>query len=398
MKILNQSSLIQGVTISIPFSKSISNRALIINALSGYTGKINNLSTARDTQTMLRLLKSDERILDVLDAGTTMRFLTAYFSITNQPKILTGTERMQQRPIGILVDALREIGGTINYLKKEGFPPIRINGLIQKNSEISIRGDVSSQYISALLMIAPMLERGLSLTLVGKIGSKPYIDMTLALMKHYGVQSEWIENVIKIKPQHYISAEVTVEPDWSGASYWYSLVALSNNGRIDLEGFRKDSIQGDQVIADIMQNLGVETKYMDSGIELTHKDHLKEVSIDFTDCPDLVQTVAVVCAAKGIKCTMTGLASLKIKETNRVKALQIELAKIGAVLEERMNQWILSPSLELPSRVEINTYDDHRMAMAFAPLCLLMDVGIDDESVVDKSYPSFWTDVAKVCS
>lgn len=391
--VLNKSSLGEKVTITVPSSKSISNRALIINALCPEQGNIHNLSAARDTQTMQRLLLSNSDTLDVLDAGTTMRFLTAYITVTNQSNIITGTERMQQRPISILVDALRELGGDIEYVNKEGYPPLHINGFAQRKQSLRIRGDVSSQYISALLMIAPILENGLQLTLDGKVGSKPYIDMTLALMKHYGVEANWIDNLITISRRDYQKADLTIEPDWSGASYWYSLVALSKNGNITLNGFKEESLQGDKAIAGIMDRLGVATQFTENGLLLSKKESCKEALFDFADCPDLAQTVAVVCAAKGIQCTMTGLESLKIKETNRVLALQNELAKLDAELKEESNQWTLYPSNQLPNSVVINTYEDHRMAMAFAPLCMLMDVTFEDESVVNKSYPSFWKDL-----
>lgn len=391
--VLNKSSLDEKVTITVPSSKSISNRALIINALCPEKGNIHNLSAARDTQTMQRLLLSNSDTLDVLDAGTTMRFLTAYITATNQSKLITGTERMQERPIKILVDALRELGGDIEYVNKEGFPPLHINGFAQRKQSLSIRGDVSSQYISALLMIAPILENGLQLTLDGKVGSKPYINMTLTLMNHYGVEANRIDNMITISHKDYQKANITIEPDWTGASYWYSLVALSKNGNITLNGFKEKSLQGDKAIEGIMDTLGVATQFTENGLLLSKKESCKEALFDFADCPDLAQTVAVVCATKGIQCTMTGLESLKIKETNRILALQNELSKLGAELKEESDKWLIIPSNKLPDQVLISTYDDHRMAMAFAPLCMLMEVSIENENVVNKSYPSYWEDL-----
>jgi len=390
---LLKSTLGANVKITLPASKSISNRALIINALCQSAGEVENLSSARDTQTMLRLLSSEVETLDVLDAGTTMRFLVAYITATHQQKILTGTDRMQQRPIGILVDAMLELGADITYLNKAGYPPIQINGFKQKTNEIKIRGDVSSQYISALLMIAPSLDEGLKLTLEGHVGSRPYIEMTLKIMQQFGIQYSWNDNMIAINPQEYIQTPFRAEGDWSGASYWYSFVALSDNGSVLLDGMTEESLQGDQAIAEIMESLGVHTTYSEEGALLTKIDHQSTYSYDFAHSPDLAQTIAVVCAVKGIHAIYTGLESLKIKETDRVLALQTELAKFGATLKEEEDTWTLVPSENLPAKVDIHTYEDHRMAMAFAPLCLVMDVSFDDASVVNKSYPSFWEDV-----
>jgi 3-phosphoshikimate 1-carboxyvinyltransferase len=344
---------------------------------------------------MQRLLQSNEDILDVLDAGTTMRFLCAYLAATNQKKTLTGTQRMQQRPVGILTDALQTLGAEISFVGTAGYPPLEINGFDQQTNKLKIRGDVSSQYISALLMIAPTLPEGLTLTLEGHIGSKPYIEMTLRIMAHFGVVYQWVDNVIDIKPQSYKATTFTVEGDWSGASYWYSFVALSASGSVLLAGLTEKSLQGDQSIASIMSSLGVQTTYTKEGALLTKIDHNPTFEFDFTHSPDLAQTVAVVCAAKDIQAVFTGLESLKIKETDRVAALQTELSKIGASIVEGGDSWELNPSNNLPSQVSIHTYEDHRMAMAFAPLSMLMDIDFDDATVVDKSYPSFWTDVAK---
>jgi len=388
------------VFLTLPASKSESNRALIIEALAGEKDTILNLSNARDTRILDRLLKSRQKTLDVMDAGTTMRFLTAFLVVTNQEKILTGTKRMCQRPIGILVEALREIGAVIEYTDQPGYPPIHIkhfefNGKFQ----ISLRGDVSSQYISAMLMIAPVLEKGLLLTLTGEIGSRPYIEMTLGLMKHYGIKSRWEGNKIHIPHQKYIPASYRVNPDWSGASYWYSVVALAEKSRVELAEFKKQSLQGDREIETIMDKLGVKSTFQPSGLILTKQPHASGIEYDFRDCPDLVQTVAVTCAAKGIAGKFRGLESLKIKETDRILALENELSKIGAYLREvKTGEWKLIPSEinKLPAEVEFETYDDHRMAMAFAPLATRMHVRIKNPSVVDKSYPSFWSDFQKL--
>ena len=261
---------------------------------------------------------------------------------------------------------------------------------------ISVRGDISSQYISALLMIAPVLPYGLEIELTGHIGSKPYINTTLAVMRSYGVNAEWNDHIIYIPQQRYIAKEYTVEPDWSAASYWYSFVALSESGEVLLEDLPDNSIQGDRKIADYMKLLGVHTTFTPEGALLTKCDHAPEVTFDFTDCPDMAQTVAVLCAAKGIKCTMSGLESLRIKETDRIYALQTELAKIGAELKEVNNEWLLTPVAgHWKEDIEFNTYHDHRMAMAFAPLSALSTVIIHDPVVVDKSYPRYWEDMEK---
>ncbi len=384
--------------IELPASKSISNRALIIDALAGGNSAINNLSDARDTQTMIKLLKSSDDILDVIDAGTTMRFLTAYLAITNRNNTLTGSNRMQNRPIGLLVDALRELGAQIDYQKKAGYPPIKLNEFNDGEKYLlNIPGDISSQYISAILMIAPLLKNGLELHLTGKIGSRPYITMTLAVMKSYGVSSSFEGNIVKVKAQQYSIANYNVEPDWSAASYWYSLVALSSNSSVEIKDLKLPALQGDSILTEMMTNLGVVTEFNNSGATLKKVPHQETFSFDFTDCPDLAQTIAVICAAKNIKATFTGLESLRIKETDRILALQNELIKIGAMLTEDGSKWILSSTNELPSRaVTFNTYEDHRMAMAFAPLCMLMDVKIEDPEVVNKSYPSYWSDFEQV--
>lgn len=394
---LQKHASFEAARISLPASKSISNRVLIVDALCPSSSSITNLSTARDTITMKRLLSSQSQTLDVIDAGTTMRFLTAYLTVTNQEKTITGTERMCQRPIKILVNALNTLGAQIEYLNKAGYPPLAISSLAeQKTNKITIRGDVSSQYISALLMIAPVLPKGLNLILEGKIGSRPYIEMTLQIMAKFGVNATWKENTINIERQSYNSVPIEIEPDWSGASYWYSFVALAKEGSVLLPNLKQKSLQGDSAINTIMSQLGVETSFSKEGAILKKGNHINEVAINFSDCPDLAQTVAVVCAAKNIHCKMTGLESLKIKETDRILALQNELAKIGAELIASDNHWKLIPSKKLPNKVTINTYDDHRMAMAFAPLSTLMDVVIENPDVVNKSFPNFWEEVDKL--
>lgn len=383
--------------IPLPSSKSESNRALIINALAGGKDNLSNLAEARDTQTMMRLLASDDAIADVIDAGTTMRFLTAYFAITGQQKTMTGTPRMCERPIGILVDALRLLGADIQYLNQEGYPPMELKGFnFSGNNHLQIRGDVSSQYISALLMIAPLLPEGLVLEITGELGSKPYIEMTLKQMEAFGVniQRDWENMTISVVHQKYQAIPYAIESDWSGASYWFSAVALSEDEDSELEllGLKENSLQGDSVITQIMSHLGVKSEYTGRGFKLTKIPANDSLEWDFTNCPDLAQTVCVVASAKKVSLTLTGIESLKVKETDRIFALQTELGKMGTKLEEleKNYKYLLSPSptLQIPS--SIHTYDDHRMAMAFAPLACLMDIVIEEPDVVVKSYPSFW--------
>lgn len=397
---LRQISAFKPTTIPLPSSKSESNRALVIDALTEGENKLSNLAEARDTQTMIRLLKENPAIFDVLDAGTTMRFLTAFAAATNQNKVMTGTPRMCERPIGILVDALREIGAEIHYMNKEGFPPLAIHGLKeQKTSKIIIRGDVSSQYISALLMVAPVLPLGLELKLTGKIGSRTYIEMTLELMAAFGIKYTWEGNFIKVSHQAYHSTQFNVESDWSGASYWFSLLACADQGELFLEGLKENSLQGDSKIVDIMDRLGVKSEFQNGGVKLTKQPVKGLDSWDFTHCPDLAQTVAVTCAIIGQKIKFTGLESLRIKETDRIFALQQELAKFNAELVEGEHEdFTLIPSVKMPHEVIIHTYDDHRMAMAFMPLMTKTKVIVEDPSVVNKSYPSFWKHVSLIDS
>lgn len=367
---------------------------LILSALSGNHSVIHNLSNANDTELMERLIRSDDHLIDVEDAGTTMRFLTAFFAITGQRKILTGTRRMKERPIGILVDGLRSLGATIQYNGREGYPPLTTAGFEgQKTNRLSIRGDVSSQFISALMMVAPLLPEGLTLELTGKISSRPYIEMTAALMEQFGVKSELKESSIRIDHQRYVPAELFVESDWSGASYWFAVAALASEADIRLPHLFEKSLQGDHVIQRIMKPLGVSAEMEEGMLRLNKTESQKELSWDFTHCPDLAQTVAIVCAAKGVVASFRGLESLRIKETDRIDALQKELNKIGAELLEKNGHWRLEPSTQIPAQAVFDTYEDHRMAMALAPLACVMDVTLDNPAVVRKSYPGFWTDM-----
>jgi len=392
---IKRTTVLKGKASLLPASKSISNRALIINALAGNSSKLENLSDANDTQLMLRLVNSKDRIIDVEDAGTTMRFLTAYFSVTGQHKVLTGTERMKERPIGILVNALRTLGAEIDYLERDEYPPHEIKNFTgQKANELRVRGDVSSQYISALMMIAPVLPNGLTIIFEGKVGSRPYIEMTATLMKHFNVESTLLEDRVVIPSQDYKPASFTVESDWSAASYWFAFAALAKEASVSLPRLSLNSVQGDSKIIEIGAALGVDAKLENGLLKLTKCEPKTEISWDFTDCPDLAQTVAVICAAKGINAKFTGLESLRIKETDRIAALQNELRKIGAdLIEHDSARWSLIPSTHLPSAASFQTYKDHRMAMAFAPLATLMDVQIENRDVVRKSYPNFWNDI-----
>lgn len=403
MKILNYrlkkyKSRLKG-SITLESSKSESNRALIISALANCDKNLINLSNARDTKTMRFLLKSQSDILDVKDAGTTMRFIAAYLAINGNGQILTGTERMKQRPIGPLVDALRELGATVEYLENEGFPPLKINKIEnQLTDKISIPGNISSQYISSLLMIAPYLPNGLEITLTTEVFSKPYIEMTLDLMRAFGVYAKWIGNRITVPHQSYTPTEYSIEGDWSGASYWYSFIAISRKkGYLNIPGLRTYSSQGDQIVSDLMYQMGVISNYETGKVKIMKRDEKRySLNFDFKDCPDLAQTVMVAAAATGITLNITGLESLKIKETDRIEAMKRELAKIGAMLLESTHKWVLKPSDNLPEQVFISTYDDHRMAMAFAPLSMIMDVTIENPDVVEKSYPEFWNEVRKI--
>jgi 3-phosphoshikimate 1-carboxyvinyltransferase len=392
--IIETNSSIRGLVKNLPASKSISNRALILNALSGGSASLHNLSDANDTRLMLRLIQSPDQVINIEDAGTTMRFLTAYFAITGQKKTLIGTRRMQERPIGILVDALRSLGARISYQNKEGYPPLTTAGFTEQNiNRISIRGDVSSQFISALMMIAPILPHGLTLELTGRVGSRPYIEMTAALMKNFGVNSQFSDNTIRIDHQGYLPCTLSIESDWSAASYWFAIAALSADADIRLPHLYEHSLQGDHVVRKLMDSLGVKAE-MDNGfLRLTKKNWTRAFTWNFTHCPDLAQTVAVVCAAKGIEGSFTGLESLRIKETDRIAALKRELQKIGADLAEDSGRWFIRPSTQLPSSAVFETYEDHRMAMAFAPLATMMRITVNNPMVVKKSYPKFWRDL-----
>ena len=385
-------------TIQLPSSKSISNRALIINALGNGTHHPENLSDCDDTRVMIRALNDDKETIDIIAAGTTMLFLPAYLSVTPGTRIITGTERMQQRPIQVLVNALRELGADIEYVANDGFPPLRITGRELRKDTISLPGNVSSQYISALLMIAPVLTNGLTIRLTGDIISRPYINLTLQLMNDFGVRAEWTDDHrLKVEPQAYHSTPFYVESDWSAASYWYQIVALSKEAEVTLPGLFKDSYQGDSQVAGIFRSLGVETIYKDKTVILKKNGKsVERLDYDFINQPDLAQTFVVTCALLNIPFRFSGLQSLKIKETDRMAALITEMRKLGYILHETDGS-VLSWEGERCTTEEhpaIDTYEDHRMAMAFAPTCLaLPEILINNPQVVSKSYPRYWEDL-----
>lgn len=409
-------------TIYLTGSKSESNRALIMQALSGSAVQVKNTSEAADSVTLLGILQRESSklkaqssklkaespklkaespgLIDIGPAGTAMRFLSAYYSLQDSEVVLTGSARMKQRPIGILVDALKSLGAEIEYAEKEGYPPLKIRGpFSQKSDTVSIQGNISSQYISALLLIAPQLEKGLELVIEGELTSRPYVEMTLAMMSQAGIKYKWEGNIIKIPDQPFSPCTISIEPDWSAASYWYAIAALSEEAELFLPGLNGYSLQGDSKITEIMANFGITSQFKDAGVLIKKEPKKVERKVfDFKECPDLAQTVIVVCAALGHEATFTGLETLKIKETDRVNALQVELAKIGVKLIEKNLTYKLDCSgRDLSQRMTVSTYDDHRMAMAFAPLALVMkELEIEDHRVVDKSYPDFWSDLETI--
>lgn len=392
-------------TVQLPASKSISNRALILHALAQGHIAPSNLSDCDDTRVMIKALDGNPGHIDILAAGTAMRFLTAYLSVTPGTRIITGTERMQQRPIRILVDALRELGAQIEYAGNEGFPPLRITGTILTGEEISLAGNVSSQYISALLMIGPILKNGLRLNLTGEIISRPYINLTLQLMKEFGADAAWSsESSITVRPGQYEDIPFTVESDWSGASYWYQMVALSQDSKeepakteVELLGLFPRSYQGDSRGTEIFAKLGVRTTYTDRGVVLTKTGTpVARLEEDLVDIPDLAQTFVVTCCLMNIPFRFSGLQSLKIKETDRIQALITELHKLGYVVKSEQDSILIwnGERCEPEASPVIATYEDHRMAMAFAPAALLVpSVQIAEPQVVSKSYPGYWKDL-----
>ncbi len=401
--ILRKKEFITDCTIQLTGSKSESNRALILSALSDGLVRIENLSSAADTVTLNEILQSykTKDIVDVGPAGTAMRFLTAFFAIKSSGLQITGSERMKQRPIGILVDALKKLGADISYQEKDNYPPLQIGGnFLQQANHINIKGNISSQYITAMLLIANSLTYGLNIIIDEELTSKPYVEMTLAMLNQCGIKHQWIENKIKISPQTFLPTTLIIEPDWSAASYWYSIVAFAENATIILPHLKKHSLQGDSVITSLMENFGVSSTFDNEGLTIVKKPiNLNSKLYDLKKCPDLAQTLIVCCAALGINASFTGLETLKIKETDRIQALKNELSKINIKLVEyEYDIYTLDCSNKsFPDKIFIKTYDDHRMAMAFAPLAMFIkEVEIEDAEVVQKSYPHFWDDFKKL--
>ncbi len=391
---------IKNATIDLPASKSISNRLLILNALSYSPWPVKNLSDSDDTQSLAKVLESDTNVFDVGAAGTTMRFLTAFLSRIVGEWTLTGSDRMKQRPIHVLVDALRQLGAKIEYMEKEGFPPLKIFGSSLEGKPIELPGDISSQYISALLMIAPSIAGGLTLKLKGEITSRPYIHLTLKLMELYGIQSQWEGAEIRVDEQPLKPQQVRAEGDWSAASYWFQIVALAKPGsELVLRGLDKTSLQGDARVATMFNELGVTHRFSKKGVVLTNTGQkTSSFKYNFSDQPDLAQTFAVTCACLGIPFHLTGLHTLTIKETNRIEALILEAAKLGFAFASNGTddlRWE-GQKKKISQIPVIETYHDHRMAMAFAPAALsLGPIVINDPAVVSKSYPGFWDDLKK---
>jgi len=384
-------------------SKSETNRLLLLQAL--YPNiTLENPSNSDDSDVMSKALNSqftihNSQLIDVHHAGTAMRFLTAYFAMQDGKEVvLTGSSRMKKRPIQILVDALRNLGAEISYEEKEGFPPIKIIGKTITKNKVSLPANVSSQYISALLLIAPKLENGLELILEGEITSVPYIKMTLALLNEIGVETSFNGNVIRVKPKlKIVNCQLSIESDWSSASYFYSIIALSEIGtQIQLSHYNKNSIQGDSVLSEIYKNFGVDTIFNDNNsitILKTHNLQINLHNLQLNNSPDIAQTIAVTCFGLGIGCHLTGLHTLKIKETDRLEALKNELSNLGAIVSITEDSLTLEKSGAMNSDIEIATYQDHRMAMAFAPLALKTSIIIEEAEVVSKSYPTFWNDL-----
>jgi len=384
-------------TVKLPASKSISNRAIILNALSISPYPIENLSDCDDTRVMVEAFESGNNLIDVKAAGTSMRFLTAFLSHIPGEWIITGTERMKERPIHVLVDALVSLGARIEYLGRLGYPPLKIKGSALDGGEIYLSGEVSSQFISALLMIAPIMTKGLTIHLEGNVVSTPYIKLTLGMMSQYGVKAYWNDKTIKVYHEDYKPTRYMVESDWSAASYWYEIAALSEEAEIELKGLFKNSMQGDSKVADLFTDLGVRTEYTDNGVIIKKAGKVsKKIFHNFVNEPDLAQTFVVTCCMMNIPFFFTGLQSLKIKETDRIEALKREMRKLGYVLKDSDNS-MLEWDGERCEPVEnpiIKTYEDHRMAMAFAPAAIVLDsLTIANPGVVSKSYPSYWSDL-----
>ncbi len=390
---------IKNNTLQITGSKSETNRLLILQAL--YPNiEINNVSNSDDSSLMQKALASDDTLVDIHHAGTAMRFLTAFFAVKEgRETVLTGSKRMQERPIQILVEALGQLGCEINYEKEIGYPPIKIVGKKPVINKVELKANVSSQYISALMLIAPSLPDGLIISLEGKVTSVPYIKMTLSLLKDVGVKGKFENNLITIYPANDIEDNtLVVESDWSSASYFYSIVAMSANAEITIGSYKKNSYQGDSALAEIYKHFGVETTFTEHSITLKKVSNIVQLpnGLDLSNSPDIAQTIAVTCFGLGVGCYLTGLHTLKIKETDRLEALKAEIEKLGGQVEITDDTLKLSPAHTIKENISIATYNDHRMAMAFAPLALKTSLTIEDPGVVSKSYPDFWEDLKKL--
>jgi len=402
--LLSAKQLNSNQTIKVSGSKSESNRILLLQAL--YPNLvINNLSNSDDSEFMQKALTTSNEVKDIHHAGTAMRFLTAYYATTsNQKVIMQGSSRMHERPIGILVDALRQVGAEISYLKNDGFPPLQIVGKSITANKVQIKADVSSQYISALLLVAPKLENGLEIELIGTITSVPYIKMTLQILSDLGIENYFENNKIVVKPCSQLrKLDFTVESDWSSASYFYSIVALQQVGfNVTLSAYKKSSLQGDSVLQNIYNDFGVQTVFNNDTITLSKiaEPKVDFVEIDLCDAPDIAQTIAVTCLGLGIACKLIGLHTLKIKETDRLQALENEISKFGAVIKTTNDSLFLEKydvsSFNINEKIDIKTYQDHRMAMAFAPLATKQNIKILEADVVTKSYVDFWTDMKQL--
>lgn len=407
--LLKKSKLIGNQTIEISGSKSISNRLLILHQLFNNI-EIKNLSNSQDTQLLEKALNSNSEIIDIHHAGTAMRFLASYFSIQEgKTVVLTGSERMKQRPIKFLVDALRELGAEISYLEKEGFPPLKITGKKIEKNTVTISANISSQFISSLMLIGAKLENGLEIILEGKVTSKPYLEMTLKILRTVGIANHWEGNTIKIEPidsnnhaeKHLQNIPFIVESDWSSASYFYSLAAISRE-TINLKSFKPYSLQGDSALREIYWDFfGVNTisEGAEAKISLLPEHYFnfpEKIVLNMNDCPDIAQTLCVTATALKIPFEITGLETLKVKETDRLLALKNELFKIGCISEITDDSIVSVNFFEPNENISIATYNDHRMAMSFAPFCLVKEINIENEDVVEKSYPDFWTDLKKI--
>lgn len=386
--------------VSISGSKSESNRLLILKELHSAL-VIENVSDSDDSMYLEKALKTSDGIIDIGHAGTAMRFLTSYFSVQEgREVVLTGSERMQNRPIEILVNALKELGAQISYEKKTGYPPIKINGTPLTKNKVQIPGNVSSQYISSLMLIASSLPNGLEIELLDNITSVPYINMTLSLLQEIGIEVSFVETKINIKPFFSsIPKKIIVESDWSSASYFYSIIALSEMGsEITLSSYKKDSLQGDSCLIEIYKHFGVATTFKENSIVISKVEKTKnnQLKLDLKNAPDIAQTIAVTCFGLGVNCVLTGLHTLKIKETDRLVALENELTKLGADISVTDHSLEIKESSKIRSNIQIETYHDHRMAMAFAPLAIKIPITILDSNVVTKSYRNFWKDLQQI--